>query len=415
MYQNKPYLKYMGFKSIFYFCSLPLRLDSYRGCTHGCLYCFSQRLNNRAEGFHRRAVPADPERFRCYMESLDSQACQEGLVRSCLRHRVPIHFGCVSDPFPGVERETQTTLKFLKVLVANAYPFVLSTKSSLVSREPYLNLLSEAACSLQLSFSTLDNRLARALEPGAPSPRDRLKAMEKLAQKNVYTVARLQPLLYPLERVSRQQLRAFADAGAKHVIMEHLRIPTNSSHTARTLLWRTTGMDFLKAYKDLGIKRSRISFELARNAKLDNIMYCREEVHRLSMTFGSGDNDFHHMSDTVCCCGVPNRPEFANTYKGHLGAGAFHAMRTGRISWTYMDREWQPEGSTREHLNSDCRSCRWRSVIDLLKHRVQNHSSSNSPTSFFGIEHTGNSTYRVNDVIRRQFLEGHHNAFFKTR
>ena len=415
MSEDPRYTKCIGFKSIFYFCSLPLRLNSYRGCTHGCLYCFSRRLNNRAQGFHKCAVPADPERFRRYMKAMDSQACQEGLVRSCLRHRVPIHFGCVSDPFPAVERETKTTQRFLEVLAASAYPFVLSTKSNLVSQEPYLNLLSDAACSVQLSFSTLDSRLARALEPGASSPLERLRAMEKLSQRGIYTVARLQPLLYPLEEVSRQQIRAFADAGAKHVVMEHLRIPTNSSHGARTLLLRATGMDFLRTYRALGIRRSRISFELTHELKLENIMCCKKEVNGLGMTFGSGDNDFHHMSDTICCCGVPNRPEFANIYKGHLGAGAFRALRTGKISWTYIEREWQPEGSTREHLNSDCRSSHCRSVIDLLRHRVKNHDSSNSPVSFFGIEHTGNSTYRVDDAVRQRFLEGHQNAFSEAR
>ena len=316
MGKKKEYLKYISFKSIFYFCSLPVRLDSYRGCTHGCLYCFSQRLNNRAQGFHKCAVSANPASFRRYMESLDSDACQEGLVRSCLRHRVPIHFGCVADPFPDVEREKKATLGFLEVLAAHHYPFILSTKSSLVSRQPYLPLLSQVPCSVQLSFSTLNERLARKLEPGAASPLARLRSIERLSERGIHTVARLQPFLYPLEKVTVRHLRTLANAGVKHVVLEHLRIPTNSSHTARRNLSAATGMDFLDVYKRLGMKRSRVSFELTSEAKFDNIMSCRQEVHKLGMTFGSGDNDFHHMSDMPCCCGFlpsPNLPALVTT------------------------------------------------------------------------------------------------------
>ncbi len=72
-----------------------------------------------------------------------------------------------------------------------------------------------------------------------------------------------------------------ANNGFKHVVLEHLRIPTNSSHTARRNLSATTGMDFLDAYKRLGMKLSRVSFELTSEAKFDNIMSCRQDRHSL--------------------------------------------------------------------------------------------------------------------------------------
>jgi len=121
MPKDSEYKKYISFKSIFYFCSLPIRVDSCRGCTHGCLYCFSQRLNNRPQGFHDSVVPANPNRFRKYLNQLNSYTHPEGLVKSCLRKRVPIHFGCVSDPFPYIEKEKQITLGFLQVLVSRCY------------------------------------------------------------------------------------------------------------------------------------------------------------------------------------------------------------------------------------------------------------------------------------------------------
>lgn len=327
--KTKAYDKYMSFKSIFYFCSLPVRLDSYLGCTHGCLYCFSQRLNNRAKGFHRKSIPADPDRFDRYMTTLHSKHHKNGLVRSCLKHKVPLHFGCVSDPFPQIERERKVTFRFLEVLSKLNYPFVICTKSTLVAQEPYLSLLAHTPCSVQISFSSFDDNLARKLEPNAPSSSARLRAIKKLSGKGIFTVARLQPFLYPLETIQPHTIRIVANAGVKHLVLEHLRIPTNSSKIARNRLWKATGIDFVQTYRQLGIKHSRVSYELSSDIKLENILFCRGEVHKQGMSFGSGDNDFHHVSDTPCCCGLPDQPEFQNIYKGHLGIGACQAMKTG--------------------------------------------------------------------------------------
>lgn len=403
MSRKESYQKYIGLKSIFYFCSLPLRLDSYRGCNHGCLYCFSERLNNRKKCFNRKIIPANPTNLDRIMSSLKKNG-RKGAVRSCLSRKVPIHFGCVSDPLQSIEKKMKITKIFLEILHNYEYPFVLCTKSCLVSEKPYISIFKDSHCSIQMSFSTFNKNLARRLEPNAPDPTTRLHSMEKLANLGIFTVARLQPFLYPRERLTNNILRRFANAGIKHIVLEHLRIPTNSSYKSRNLLWQALGKNMISEYRRLGLKCSRVSYELSSEAKIDNIIFCRNEAHKLGMTFGSGDNDFHHVSDSLCCCGIPNTKEFLNIYSGHIGAGIFMAMKERKLLFNYINKEWHPKGGIRENVNSQCRISQCHTTLDLIKHKISN-GGSNSPLSFYGIEKIKNGSYIINRKKMLPFWE----------
>ncbi|MFC1552257.1 radical SAM protein, partial [Candidatus Latescibacterota bacterium] len=254
----KTYNKFFGFKSIFYFCSLPLRLDSYKGCTFGCLYCFSQSLNNRKEGFHKEVIPANYKKFSKFMESALLQESGNGLLKSCVRKKIPIHFGCVSDPLQPYESKKKTTLHLLNILNDFKYPFIFCTKSDLIKKKEYLDIIKKSDVSVQISFSTLDDRLGKLLEPNAPSPTERLNILKILAENNIRTVARIQPFIYPKENIKYSTFKKFSEAGVKHIVLEHLRIPTNSRIKTRKKLWSALEMDILDEYKKLGVKFSRV-------------------------------------------------------------------------------------------------------------------------------------------------------------
>ena len=116
------YKKFISFKSIFYFCSLPLRLDSYRGCTIGCHYCFSKSINNRKEKFNK-VIPANPNKFgRYFLQSPNEKRI--GIVKQCVDRRIPFHFGCVSDPFQPAEKKYKITYEMLKIIFANSLAYL---------------------------------------------------------------------------------------------------------------------------------------------------------------------------------------------------------------------------------------------------------------------------------------------------
>jgi DNA repair photolyase len=402
--QSEYYTEFIGFKSLFYFCSLPLRLDSYRGCTYGCLYCFSQRLNNRRLDQFNKIVPANPKDFERLMVLSQNNPAKPGLVASCLQNKVPIHFGSVSDPFQPADAKYRISYQFLEILKRYDYPCFISTKSSLIIKQKYLELICALPVVVQISFSTLNDELAKRIEPNAPLPTERLHTLRVLKEAGIYTVVRLQPFIYPFEKIDEETFTQFANVGVDHLVLEHLRIPTNSSLKSRAKLWNAIGMNMLAEYQKIGIKYSRVSYELNSKVKFNNIILAKELASKHKMTFGSGDNDLHHFSDHVCCCGIPVDDRFNNIYQGHFAEAAFNSLRSGEISFTNIESQWQPTGSAREYINSDCRIDGIRYVKDLLIHKIKNPSSANSPNTFYGIEFE-NDEYKVNQDICRRYWE----------
>jgi hypothetical protein len=96
------------------------------------------------------------------------------------------------------------------------------------------------------------------------------------------------------------------------------------------------------------------------------------------------------------CCGIPEEG-FQNIYDGHLGYGAFRGRESGRISYEYINKTWQPKGSINEYINSDCRLNGQKSVTEFLMHKLNRPQSSNSPLCFYGIEWLGGIEYRYSE------------------
>lgn len=391
------YKKFIGLKSIFYFCSLPLRVDSYRGCTIGCKYCFSRSINNRKNEFNK-VISADPNKLERYFLKQNEKK-NRGIIQQCIDYKIPLHFGCVSDPFQIAEIKHKTTLEMLKVIRTYNYPIVLCTKSDLILKEQYVKLLEKVPLVVQISFSTLNDKLAKKLEPNAPSPSERIEVLKALSEKGIYTVARFQPFLYPIESIDANAYKKVSESGVKHIVLEHLRIPTNSKLEHREKLWNVLKVNMLDEFKRLGLKYSRVNYELSSKVKYQNIITARKNTHKYGMTFGSGDNDFHHFSDNPCCCGIPNNEHFSNIYKGHLGISAYKSIRNKKFNCANINNEWQPSGSIKENINSDCRISGINDTISLLKHKVANPRSSNSPLGFYGISLDKKGKYIVDGTI----------------
>lgn len=399
------YKESLSFKSIFYFCSLPLRLDSYKGCTFNCLYCFSQNLNNRRYDFFQTKLKiGDPKRLERVFKSSTTKSKNLGVIKSCIQQKIPIHLGSVSDPFQHAEEKYKVTFEYLKILSKFNYPTVISTKGTLISEPEYLHLIRDSPTIVQNSFSTLSDELASRIESGAPSPTERLKSLEKLANSGIWTSIRLQPFLFPFTKPKDISFRSFANAGVKHIVLEHLRIPTNSSKLSRNRFFGKLGMNMIDEFRKLGVRISRINFELASEQKLENIVEIKKLVNNYGMTFGSADNDFHHISDMPCCCGLPNQKEFQNYYKGNIGYSVYDSINSGKVEFGNIEKEWQPSGSISEYLNSDCRKKGIKTVKEFLNLKVENPASSNSPMSFAGIKYNCKKGYQIDEEFREIFL-----------
>src|SRR5260221_1910919 len=166
-------------------------INPYRGCEHGCVYCFARPthaylgLSPRLEFESRIFVKPDaPQLLRAELAK-PSYSC------------APIALGTNTDPYQPIERKLGIIPGILEVLREYRHPVTIVTKSALVQRD--IDILAEMAqqrlASVAVSLTTLDRRLARAMEPRAATPERRLETMEAPAPARIPAPAQPAPLI----------------------------------------------------------------------------------------------------------------------------------------------------------------------------------------------------------------------------
>ena len=191
-------------------------LNPYRGCEFGCTYCYA-RYSHEFLGMEEWTDFQD--------KILVKRNAPERLARDLSRARLDgesIAMGTVTDPYQPAEREFRVTRKILEVLArARGLDFSITTKSTLVTRD--LDLLQEidrrGRLTINVSLITLDRRVARILEPRAPTPELRLKTVRTLSRAGLRVGVFAMPVLPGLTDSPRDLdalVRSCAEAGARH-------------------------------------------------------------------------------------------------------------------------------------------------------------------------------------------------------
>ena len=202
--------------------SFDLSINPYRGCEHGCVYCFARPTHsylNMSPGldFETRIIAKvnAADRLR---EAFSSPRYEPKLL----------NIGSATDAYQPVERRLGITRAVIGVLAECAHPFSLVSKSSGVERD--LDLIVPMAerglAAVYISVTSLDPALSRILEPRAASPQRRLRTIEALAKAGVPVGVSVSPIIPfinepELERI----LEAAAAAGATSAFSVVLRLP----------------------------------------------------------------------------------------------------------------------------------------------------------------------------------------------
>ncbi len=168
---------------------LDFGMNLYRGCQHHCIYC-----DSRSECYGNDRFDDD---VLVKVNAID-------LLRNELRRkriRGVIGTGSMNDPYMPIETETRLAAQALNVIAEYGFGVHVVTKSTLVLRDVDLfrKISRRATAAVSLTLTTLDDGLARQLEPGAPAPSDRLRALRELAAAGIETRVALMPVLPFLE------------------------------------------------------------------------------------------------------------------------------------------------------------------------------------------------------------------------
>ncbi len=375
--------------SQFPFCGLPLRLDTYAGCGFRCSYCFARYRGGATFGDNIR--PANPETIkRIFHLAIDLRRFPTGVIAQCLRRRMPIHFGGMSDGFQPAEARYRVTEAVLRVLARYSYPTVISTRGSLIGEGLYLDLLkSIGPVVAQFSFSTTRKQIASKVEPFSTSPDAVLRTMERLAGVGIVVTCRWQPYIPGTSEPPHEFMSRIASAGARHVALEHLKLPFERSNPLWPLLVRGVGEDLYAEYVRAGAKADGREYVLPPEAKRAAILEAAKSARINGMTFGAADNEFQYLSDGACCCsGVDQFPGFENWFKHQIGY-ALRKCRGKKITYGSIAAEWVPTGSVDRYLNSNsrlgARLGRPASMRDHVRAKWNAPDSAGSPMCFYGV------------------------------
>jgi len=379
---NSSYRYYLALTSQFPFCGIPFRLDAYSTCQFGCRYCFAAARGG-AGGTLRMKV-ADPALLRRRLERLSNKGPQ-GVLDEMLDFRVPIHFGGMSDPFMPMETEKQITLTLLQILAEHRYPTIISTKGDLVERDEYVRILQLGKFAVQFSFSSLSDKFSSTLEPGTPSPSARLRALRTLSEAGVTTAIRIQPYLPKRETDAYELMYVAAAAGARHVSVEHLKLPIERHWSNRERMNAAVGFDLEDFYRRRAAQRIGREWILPALERLPAITLLRAHCKRLGMSFGAADNDFLHWSDGLVCCSGADLLGMGNGLQFNFTTAVRRGIASRTIKFDSIRAEWRPMRSISEFVNSHSRRRCGETVETYIRDRWNGATNGPSPMSYFGV------------------------------
>lgn len=325
----KLYKTPIGLTQQFRHCGNPLRIDTYKGCSFGCKYCFA---NNRGGNINFDAQIADIKQIkRTFSKALDEDKETKNIVVEMMRHRVPLHLGGMSDPFQSREWKHEITYQLLEISKKYNYPILMSTKQCFLP-DKYWDILNPKIHAFQISLFSDDVNLLRKFETNTPSPNERINFIKELHSRGFWVGVRIQPLVDIESAVSLvKKISGYVD----YITVEHLKICNDNRKMAEELF--SMSSHTIDDYKCTGR-----NYELKTEIKKQNV----ERIKAVSgCPVGCGDNDLHEFSDSYCCCGIDTINEnFDNWSK-------YNSMN---IKMTGSNDYWYPKCNCSGSFNSEC-------------------------------------------------------------
>jgi DNA repair photolyase len=197
-------------------------INPYRGCEHGCIYCYARPshcyLGHSAGLDFETKLYAKTDAAKL----LEREFAKPGYKPSTLA------LGGNTDPYQPIERQRRITRSILEVMAKTNHPVGIITKSALVARD--IDILQPMAekelARVAVSITTLDRRVARAMEPRAATPSRRLETVQRLADAGIPVTVMVAPIIPGLtDHEIEPILEAACKAGARDAGYVLLRLP----------------------------------------------------------------------------------------------------------------------------------------------------------------------------------------------
>ena len=297
-------------------CDLPVRLDTYRGCGFACGYCL-ERLKRSGD-----CEPQPEEGVRALRAFILGKRT---VHTNWCDWDIPLHWGGMSDPFQPAELRYGRSLAMLRVFADTGYPFVVSTKSTMLLHPPYRDLVRR--CNVVLQVSLCSPQYAR-WERGAPSFGDRLLMLWKLAPIVKRVIVRIQPYMPRIKSDVLHWLRFYAASGVYGITIEGLK-------------WNEGWGELTENYG------GSMVYPVGRLAP--DYAEISQAAHDVGLRFYCAENRLRFMGDSPTCCGCDGLSGFrvneANmNYYPILYTERMRESGTGSV---FRSLSWTAEASRR--------------------------------------------------------------------
>jgi DNA repair photolyase len=197
-------------------------INPYRGCEHGCVYCFA-----RPTHAYQGLSPGIDFETKLFAKPNAPELLEKELAKPGYKAAV-MAMGTNTDPYQPIERKFRITRGILEVLSRTNHPVGIVTKSHLITRD--IDILApmadRALAKAAVSITTLDPRLARRMEPRAPTPKKRLDTIRQLAEAGIPVAVMVAPIIPAItDHEIEDILQAAYAAGARSAGYVLLRLP----------------------------------------------------------------------------------------------------------------------------------------------------------------------------------------------
>ena len=251
-------------------CEVPVRYDTYKGCSHACRYCFAYRKGSISK------VEAG-ESYNELKKFIEGD--RSGLDVNWCDWKIPLHWGGMSDPFQPIEQEKKLSLKALQLFRDTQYPFIVSTKNKLIAEGEYFDTIIKCNCVVQ--FSAISPQYDK-IERSASTFKERIAAARKIAKAGIRVNIRMQPYIHEVLDDVLEEIPMLAEAGIHGIILEGIK------YFKKVPGFVKVGGDYCYPSKKLETDFQKI----------------KEKAHEYGLKFYCGENRLRQMGDETCCCGI---------------------------------------------------------------------------------------------------------------
>lgn len=275
----------LNVSSKFAICGLPLRVDTYKTCSFGCKYCFSNY--RKIMEFEKHLQIGNIKLVEKTLDRVLNQnkLRENNLLDKLIKDGITWHCGGLSDPFQPIEKK----LKITKQLVDISNKYNISITFSTKSDTFYDCDLRPELHSIQMSVTNLNDR--KDIEPNIPSIKDRIKWFHELKSKGFKVGIRVQPFIPNV--TTSEIVEVFKDAD--YFTIEGLKlVPQNKEH--KEYLMKLLNLK-IENFKQIGL------LNLLPELRINMYEPFIKKLEKYNIPYSIADNDMHDISCSKCCCG----------------------------------------------------------------------------------------------------------------